>query len=109
MPPPLTPETLVYGLIQVTDPQVSPDGTRVVYGRTVTDRATQQATSHLWLCDSDGGNARQLTHSGQQNGWARWSPDGAQIAFVSSGPPAYRVDLLTRQLAWFRHYLGAPA
>jgi len=67
----------------VTDPQISPDGTRIVYGRTVTDRATQQATSHLWLCDGDGGNARQLTHGGQQNAWARWSPDGTQIAFVS--------------------------
>ncbi len=67
----------------MTDPQISPDGTRIVYGRTVTDRATQQATSHLWLCDGDGGNARQLTHGGQQNAWARWSPDGTQIAFVS--------------------------
>jgi dipeptidyl aminopeptidase/acylaminoacyl peptidase len=83
MPHPLTPEALVYELIQVTDPQISPDGARVVYGRTVTDRATRQATSHLWLCDSDGGNARQLTHTGKQNGWARWSPDGAQLAFVS--------------------------
>ena len=80
---PLIPETLVYDLIQVTDPQVSPDGVRVVYGRTVADRATQQSATQLWLCDSDGGNARQLTYTGKQNGWARWSPDGARLAFVS--------------------------
>lgn len=83
MPLPLTPETLVYDLIQVDDPQISPDGTRIVYGRTVTERQCGQATTHLWLCDIDGGNARQLTHAGRQNGGARWSPDGAQLAFVS--------------------------
>jgi dipeptidyl aminopeptidase/acylaminoacyl peptidase len=83
MPHPLSPEALVYGLVQVSDPQVSPDGARVVYGRTLTDRESRQATSHLWLCDIDGGNARQLTYAGKQHGWARWSPDGTQLAFVS--------------------------
>ncbi len=83
MPQPLTPAALVYDLIQVSDPQISPDGTRVVYGRTVTDRESRQATTHLWLCASDGGNARQLTYTGKQHGWARWSPDGASLAFVS--------------------------
>ncbi len=80
---PLTPEALVYGLVQVSDPQVSPDGARVVYGRTATDRESRQATSHLWLCDINGGKPRQLTHTGQQNAWARWSPDDTQLAFVS--------------------------
>ena len=56
---PLTPEALVYDIIQTSDAQISPDGTRIVYTRTTTDPATKQATSHLWLCDSDGGNARQ--------------------------------------------------
>ena len=83
MPQPLTPDALIYDLIQVSDPQVSPDGTRVVYGRTVTDCERRQATTHLWLCDIDGGNARQLTFTGKQHGWARWSPDGASLAFVS--------------------------
>ena len=87
MPHPLTPETLVYDLIRVGDPQVSPDGTRIVYGRNVTDRDTRQATSQLWLCDIAGDNARQLTYEGQQNGGARWSPDGTQIAFVSDRAP----------------------
>jgi len=87
MPHPLTPETLVYDLVQVSDPQVSPDGTRIVYGRTVADRDTGQATSQLWLCDSDGGNARQLTYDGKQNGGGRWSPDGTRIAFVSDRVP----------------------
>src|SRR5215216_5333318 len=80
---PLTPETLIYDLIQTSDAQISPAGSRIVYTRTTADPATKQATSRLWLCDSDGGNARQLTHNGTRNSGARWSPDGAQLAFVS--------------------------
>ena len=26
--------------------------------------------------------------------------------FIATGPPEYREDVLTRQLAWFRQYLG---
>ena len=80
---PLTPETLVYGLVQATEPQISPDGSTVVYTRTTSDPDSKQSTSQLWLCNADGSNARQLTRSGARNSGARWSPDGRQIAFVS--------------------------
>lgn len=83
MPHPLIPEVLVYDLLQASDPGMSPDGERVVYGRTITDRESGQAASHLWLCDIDGGKPRQLTYTGKQNGRARWSPDGTRLAFVS--------------------------
>ncbi|RIK44535.1 MAG: hypothetical protein DCC58_08125 [Chloroflexi bacterium] len=77
------PHRLVYGLQQATDPQVSPDGRRVVYSVGAADPATQTMSSQLWLCDIDGGHARQLTSAGKHNGCPRWSPDGAWIAFVS--------------------------
>jgi dipeptidyl aminopeptidase/acylaminoacyl peptidase len=80
---PLDPETLVYGFSLASDPQVAPDGDRVVFALTSTDRATKKATSHLWLRDLDGANPRRLTWSGERNGGARWSPDGRRIAFVS--------------------------
>ncbi len=83
MSQPLTPDALVYDLTPASDPQVSPDGRRIVFALTTTDRQTQQVTSHLWLCDVDGGNRRQLTYHGGRNGEARWSPDGRAIAFVS--------------------------
>ena len=34
-------------------------------------------------------------------------PDCSHL-FLFNGPPAYRVDLLARQLGWFKHYLGEP-
>ena len=83
MSQPLTPDALVYDLTPASDPQVSPDGRRIVFALTTTDRQSQQVSSHLWLCDVDGGNRRQLTYNGGRNGAARWSPDGRSIAFVS--------------------------
>jgi Tol biopolymer transport system component len=80
---PLSPETLVYGLAQAGEPQVAPDGARLLYSLTEVDRETKRRSSQLWLCDIDGGAPRRLTWTGDRNGGGRWSPDGEQIAFVS--------------------------
>lgn len=80
---PLDPETLVYGFSLAGDPQISPDGARIVYTLTTTDRESKKASSQLWLCDVDGGSPRRLSWSGERNGGARWAPDGQRIAFVS--------------------------
>lgn len=80
---PLAPDTLVYDFTPASDPQVSPDGSRILYTLGKTDRASKKSTSQLWICAIDGGNARQLTQSGERTGGGRWSPDGMQVAFVS--------------------------
>ncbi len=80
---PLSPETLVYDFVVAADPQVSPDGTRIVYSHGEVDRETKKVRSHLWHCGIDGGGARRLTWTGELNGGARWSSDGRSIAFVS--------------------------
>lgn len=80
---PLDPETLVYGFTSAGDPQVSPDGTAVLYTVSTADRETGKVGSQLWLCAIDGSGARRLTWSGERNSGGRWSPDGSQIAFVS--------------------------
>jgi dipeptidyl aminopeptidase/acylaminoacyl peptidase len=80
---PLSPSDIVYGLGAAGDPQISPDGTKIVYSLGKADRAKKQSGSQIWLIDRDGSSARQLTTSGDRNGSARWSPDGNSIAFVS--------------------------
>ncbi len=78
-----TPEELIYDVRQPGDPQISPDGAHVVYTLNQPDRDSKKTIIHLWLCDRDGGNRRQLTFGGQKNDTPRWSPDGSCIAFVS--------------------------
>src|SRR5258708_25134705 len=79
----LTPDALVYDLVSAGDPQVSPDGTRVVYSVGRADREHDRGTSQLWLSDIDGANPRRLTWSGDRNREPRWSPDGCRVAFIS--------------------------
>jgi dipeptidyl aminopeptidase/acylaminoacyl peptidase len=83
MPRPITPDTFVYGFTPAGDPQVAPDGTRILYALTRMDRQTKKASTQLWMCGIDGSDPRQLSWSGERNGGARWSPDGTQIAFIS--------------------------
>ena len=66
------------------DPDLAPDGSRVVYVLTGQDRDLDGATSAIWLVPTDGGAARRLTN-GPEDAAPRWSPDGRTIAFLRAG------------------------
>ncbi|MEW4567458.1 S9 family peptidase [Tautonia sp. JC769] len=78
----------------VADPQVSPDGTRVVYVVSEVDREAGRSNSSLWLVPVAGGEPKQLTTAKGSNAHPRWSPDGTSIAFVSSRGGSSQVWLL---------------
>ncbi|MCX6618925.1 MAG: protein kinase [Acidobacteria bacterium] len=60
-------------------PQFSPDGKRVVFS------SNRSGSSEVWVCDSEGLNAVQLTSFGGPHvGSPRWSPDDRWIAFDST-------------------------
>ena len=59
-------------------PDVSPDGTRVVFARYSGD------AMELQLLDLGSGATMPLTHGGAVNCEPRWSPDGKRIAWVST-------------------------
>ena len=72
----LTPDALVYETAAAGEPQVSHDGTRVVYTLGRADRDLDRPTAHIYLSAVDGSDLRQLTQVGDRNREARWSPDG---------------------------------
>jgi dipeptidyl aminopeptidase/acylaminoacyl peptidase len=66
-----------------TDPQISPDGKRIVYVRHFSDPMTDRRYSNLWIINSDGTDHRALTTGSHSETSPRWSPDGTRIAYLS--------------------------
>lgn len=74
----------VFDLQWVDDPQISPDGSQVVYVRKSMDIMKDRRQSRLWIIDTKGGGHIKLTDRDVNESNPRWSPDGSQIAFTSS-------------------------
>ena len=85
----------LYRLSMVTDPQVSPDGRRVIFTRTYFDIATDSRQGEVWIGDVGAKNLdrRLLIGAGTRASNIRWSPDGTRIAYVApvAGKPQIHV------------------
>lgn len=74
---------------RISDWQVSPDGTRVVFTVSVTDLKANRRRSDIFVAKIDGSGVRQLTTDPANDGQPRWNPDGKSLYFISnrSGSP----------------------
>ncbi|MEM9402264.1 MAG: S9 family peptidase [Pseudomonadota bacterium] len=76
--------TDVFDLELAADPQISPDGSQVVYVRRSMDIMSDRAVGNLWIVDTDGDSHRPLLSGRSSFSSPRWSPDGDRLAYVSA-------------------------
>lgn len=89
---PITADDLLR-ITYVGDPQISPDGSRVLFTKKTVNDKNKYITN---LVSVDGeGRLTQWTQGENGNGGGRWSPDGSQIAFVSKRDKNAQVHLIS--------------
>jgi dipeptidyl aminopeptidase/acylaminoacyl peptidase len=74
---------LYFEMETVSEPQLSPDGTQIIYTRGWIDKLNDRRESSLWIMNADGSRNRFLA----KGSGARWSPSGDRIAYTSQGEP----------------------
>ncbi len=67
----------------VVNPQISPDGTQIIYTRRWTDKINDRFENEIWIMNADGSRNRFLLKGGSPV----WSPDGKRIAYIAPGQP----------------------
>jgi dipeptidyl aminopeptidase/acylaminoacyl peptidase len=72
----------LYRLPVAADPQLSPDGTDVVYVVTMADREADENRSALWLAAADGASPARKITNGPADSAPRWTPDAGSILFL---------------------------
>jgi len=78
----------LFDLEMASDPQISPDGTRIAYVRRSADVMTDATRATIWLIDLKSGAQIPLVASPGSHFSPRWSPDGSRLAFVSASEGA---------------------
>ncbi len=74
----------VFDLQYVSSPQISPDGSEIIYRRMTFDILKDKAVGNLWTVNVNGSNHQKLTSRESEEYGATWSPDGDRLAFISS-------------------------
>ncbi|WP_323800417.1 S9 family peptidase [Parasphingorhabdus sp.] len=83
----------VFDLEYADDPQISPDGSTIIYARKSMDRFADQVVSDLWTIDTRSGSQRPLVSGQGSSSSVRWSPDGNRVIYLTStnGKPDLRL------------------
>ena len=83
----------VFDIEYASDPQVSPDGSTIVYVRRSMDRLTDRNIGQLWSIDVASGAHRPMVIAPEGASAPRWSPDGSRLVYSTSaaGKPQLNV------------------
>jgi dipeptidyl aminopeptidase/acylaminoacyl peptidase len=75
-------ETDLLKFVWAADPQISPDGTQVVFTRVVVNEQKDDYETSVWIVPANGSDSPRRLTSGTRDASPRWAPDGKRVAFV---------------------------
>lgn len=102
----------VFALEWASDPQISPDGTQIIYRRNGFDMMKDIPVGNLWIVNVDGSAHRKLTSREVSESQASWSPSGDRIVFsstTSEGSEIYMYWTKTGQIARISQLEKSPS
>ena len=71
-------------LKRVSDPQLSPDGTKIAFVVTAVSLDANTRNNDIWVVPAAGGAPVKMVGTDRSEDRPRWSPDGKQVAFISN-------------------------
>lgn len=96
----------------VGSPNISPNGSLILFTRGWVDKINDRTRSNLWMVDVEGKRIRELTHGDWEDSSPAWSPDGEKIAFLSDRDGTTQVHVMwldTREVAQLTHLETSPS
>ncbi len=77
----MTPEVL-WSFGRVSEVEVSPDGTKILYGVSYYSVAENKGNRELYVMNIDGTDNKQITKTAKSEYGAAWKPDGSKITYM---------------------------
>ena len=74
----------LYKIKNVSDPQISPDGKKILFSVTSYSLHKGESNSEIYVMDSDGKNQRRMTNNPAADFHPRWAADGKSFLFIST-------------------------
>ncbi|MBA3712200.1 MAG: PD40 domain-containing protein, partial [Pyrinomonadaceae bacterium] len=93
----------------LSNPEIAPDGKRIMFARGWVDNVKDESRSNLWMVEVDGTRVREFTRGAGRDRAPVWAPDSQRVAFISDRSGTNQLHVMwvdTGEVAQLTHLVG---